>query len=344
MRSVLNFRGSALLAATVSVLASLASAGPSCAAGSAPISPEDQASAMHRGTNVLDDDPVQKNPSAARFQPRLFATIRDAGFDTVRLNMHPFVHLHGDTLDGAWLSMLDRMSSAALDAGLTVVLDVHDDNSCQESVADCRAKLRAVWNVLAPRYRNAPNRLLFEVLNEPHGVLDAGAWNGMLREMLMLIRATNPTRNVVIGPTDYDGLWELGSLDLPASDRHIVVTVHTYYPVTFTLQGAPWVPSAKDLSNVTWGSDADMAAEVKAFDRVKTWSDIHQRPVFLGEFGVYEKAPMESRVRWLSAVARIAEAHGLPWCYWQFDTDFAVYDIPRDRWIAPVLKALVPSN
>ena len=313
------------------------------AAAFVPVSPNDQSAAMHRGINVLDDDPVQKNPAAARFQPRLFARIREAGFDTVRLNMHPFAHVHGDAIDGVWLSMLDRMSGAALDAGLTVILDVHDDLSCEDSAAACRAKLRAVWKVLAPRYRDAPNRLLFEILNEPHGALDAGTWNGMLREMLTLIRASNPTRNIVIGPTDHDSLWELGSLDLPASDRHIVVTVHTYTPVTFTLQGAPWVSSAKNLSNVSWGSDADMAAEVKAFDRVKTWSDIHQRPVFLGEFGVYEKAPMESRVRWLSAVARIAEAHGIPWAYWQFDTDFAVYDIPRDRWIAPVLTALVPN-
>lgn len=309
-----------------------------------PVMPDAQAAAMHRGINVLDDDPVQKDPSAARFQPRLFATIRDAGFDTVRLNMHPFAHLRGNSIDGSWLVMLDRMSGAALDAGLTVILDVHDDNSCQESVADCRVKLRAVWSVLAPRYRNAPNRLLFEILNEPHGILDAGIWNGMLREMLALIRTTNPSRNVVIGPTDYDGLWELGSLDLPEGDRHIIATVHTYTPVTFTLQGARWVPSAKDLSDVSWGSDADNAAIVRAFDRVKTWMDLHRRPVFLGEFGVYEKAPMDSRVRWLSAVSRIAEAHGVPWAYWQFDTDFAVYDIPRDRWIAPVLKALVPSN
>ncbi len=317
-------------------------AGPVSAEGFAALSPADQAAAMHRGVNVLEDDPVQKNPSAARFQPRLFARIREAGFDTVRLDMHPFAHLRDGAIDGAWLSMLDRMINASLDAGLTVILDVHDDLSCQESAADCRTKLRAVWSVLAPRYRSAPNRLLFEILNEPHGVLDAATWNGMLREMLTSIRATNPARNVVIGPTDYDGLWELGTLDLPASDRHIVVTVHTYTPVTFTLQGARWVPSAKDLSNVSWGSDAEMAALVKAFDRVKTWSDVHQRPVFLGEFGVYEKAPMDSRVRWLSSVARVAEAHGIPWCYWQFDTDFAVYDIPHDRWIAPVLKALVP--
>ena len=81
---------------------------------------------------------------------------------------------------------------------------------------------------------------------------------------------------------------------------------------------------------------------MRDFDRVKAWSDAHRRPVFLGEFGAYEKAPMDSRTRWIARVARVAEAHGLPWAYWQMDTDFAAYDFGRDAWIAPMLQALVP--
>ncbi len=86
------------------------------------------------------------------------------------------------------------------------------------------------------------------------------------------------------------------------------------------------------------------ASLVRDFDRVKAWSDVHRRPVFLGEFGVYEKAPMDSRTRWIAKVARVAEAHGFAWAYWQMDTDFAAYDFQHDGWIAPMLKALVPSN
>lgn len=295
---------------------------------------------MHRGINVLDDDPVQSDPARARFEPRLFGRIHDAGFDTVRLNLHPFAHLS----DKRWFATVDRMTKAALAAGLTTILDVHEDQACARDLDECRRNLRATWSALAARYRDAPDRLLFEILNEPHGAITIPVWNNLLREMLALVRATNPERCVVIGPGEMNGMDRLASLDLPESDRRIIVTVHTYTPVEFTLQGAPWVPGAKDRTGVIWGSDAESAALVKMFDRAKAWSDAHRRPMFLGEFGVYEKAPMDSRVRWLSTVARVAEAHGFSWAYWQFDTDFAAYDIRRDAWVAPVLKALVPSN
>ncbi len=304
---------------------------------------DDQAAAMHRGMNILDDDPMWRDPQAARFRPAHFARLREAGFDTVRLNLHPVAHLDASGRpDAAWLAAVDRLIKAGLDAGLTVILDDHDDIACARDADDCVKQLRAVWNVLAPRYRDAPGRLLFEILNEPHGALTAPAWNLTLRNVLGLIRATNPERNVVIGPADMNSTSELPSLDLPQSDRHIIVTVHYYAPIRFTLQGARWVPSAKDLSGVAWGSDAEHAALVRDFDRVKAWSDAHRRPIFLGEFGVYEKAPMDSRTRWIAAVARIAEAHGFSWAYWQMDTDFAAYDFQRDGWIAPMLKALVP--
>ena len=148
----------------------------------ASVSADDQAAAMHRGMNILDDDPMWRDPQAARFRPRHFARLRDAGFDTVRLNLHPF--LHRDAAggpDAAWLAALDRLTKAGLDAGLTVILDEHDDIACARDADDCLKQLRAVWNVLAPRYRSAPGRLLFEILNEPHGALTAAVWNTPLR-------------------------------------------------------------------------------------------------------------------------------------------------------------------
>ncbi|TCP72457.1 hypothetical protein [Sphingomonas sp. PP-CE-1G-424] len=38
---------------------------------------------------------------------------------------------------------------------------------------------------------------------------------------------------------------------------------------------------------------------------------------------------------------KAAEAHGFPWAYWQFDSDFIVYDIDHDRWVEPIRQALV---
>jgi len=76
---------------------------------------------MHRGINILDDDPMWRDPARARFQPRHFARLAQAGFDTVRLNLHPFKHLNAaGTPDPAWLATLDGLVKTGLGAGLTV--------------------------------------------------------------------------------------------------------------------------------------------------------------------------------------------------------------------------------
>jgi endoglucanase len=48
-------------------------------------------------------------------------------------------------------------------------------------------------------------------------------------------------------------------------------------------------------------------------------------------------------VAWTSTVARAAEARQFAWSYWQFDSDFIVWDMKADAWVKPILNALVPS-
>lgn len=67
-----------------------------------------------------------------------------------------------------------------------------------------------------------------------------------------------------------------------------------------------------------------------------------RRPAYLGEFGAYDKAPQEDRVKYTAAVARAAEKRGWAFGYWQFDSNFVVYDIDKDAWNEPIYRALVP--
>lgn len=311
----------------------------------APIDPYDQVASMHRGMNVLGYDPIWIDPAKARFQPRHFTLLKQAGFDTVRIVLQGFHHMDtANRLDPAWLATLDVMLGAALESGLNVSLDLHYANECGNDPAFCQAKVEAFWSQVAPRYRNAPNRVMFELLNEPHGVLDAKAWDGIMRSALAIVRVTNPTRNVIIGPAGWSSVDQLASLDLPADDPHIIVTVHYYWPMTFTHQGARWVKETAALSGIKWGTDAEYRKVSTDFDGVKQWSDAHHRPIFLGEFGAYDRGDIESRMRYDSAVARAAEAHGFSWAYWQFDSDFTAYDIADDEWIMPILYALIPPG
>jgi endoglucanase len=81
--------------------------------------------------------------------------------------------------------------------------------------------------------------------------------------------------------------------------------------------------------------EAEKQAIQRDFTGVQTWAEAHARPIYLGEFGAYEKADMDSRARYTCFVARQAESLGWSWGYWQFDSDFVVYDIDQDGWVEP---------
>jgi endoglucanase len=298
---------------------------------------------MRRGINVLYNDPIWRDPKKALFQERNLADIRQAGFTTVRVNLRAFDHMkRNDVLDGQWLSTLDWVIESATRQGLNVILDEHDYETCGRDVKTCRTKLSAFWRQVAPRYKDAPATVLFELLNEPNGQLDSDAWNNELVRLLKIVRKSNPTRNIVIGPADWNSLDALQRLALPKEDAHIIVTVHYYEPQEFTHQGASWLPHITFPTGVTWGTDADRQAIEQDFDSIAEWSKAQDRPIFIGEFGAYNKADMASRAAYTAAVARAADARGWPWAYWQFDDDFEAYDIKRQQWVRPILRALIP--
>jgi endoglucanase len=166
----------------------------------------------------------------------------------------------------------------------------------------------------------------------------------MFADLLAIIRQTNPTRTVVVGPTRWNNFNELPTLKLPEGDRNLIVTFHYYDPFRFTHQGASWT-DLKELRGVTWGSDADKAQLKADFAKVAAWAKANDRPILLGEFGAYDRggSPVDMRAAYTAAIAREAEANGFAWAYWQFDSDFVVWDMAKDGWVEPLHKALIPA-
>ena len=333
-----------MLKSLFSVLALLALTIASPAAAQQEVQPSP---GLSRGINVLGYDPIWKDPSKGRFQERHFAEIRRGGFDFIRVNLHAFEHMDAQNrLSPAFLERLDWIVREATEAGLSVILDEHDFNACAEDVANCRARLAAFWSQVAPRYRDAPQSVMFELMNEPHGPLDAATWNQVFPELLTIVRETNPDRWVVIGPTNWNHVSQLPTLELPENDRRIIATFHYYEPFRFTHQGAPWVEDMKQVSGIGWGSEADRERLRSEFAAANEWAKTTGRPVLLGEFGAYDGSaiPQEMRVAYTEAVAREAERNGFPWATWQFDSDFLVWDMDRDAWVEPIHRALVPEH
>ena len=312
-----------------------------------PATAGEPAAAFRRGVNVLGYDPIWRDPAKGRFEARHFQEIRRGGFDFVRVNLFVFPHLDaGNRIDPGFLERLDWVVGEASRAGLGIILDEHDFDACAKDVPACRTKLPAVWRQLAGRYRNAPGNVAFELLNEPHGGLDAETWNAFFAELLAVVRETNPTRTVIVGPTRWNNFNELPTLRLPEADRNLLVTFHYYEPFRFTHQGASWTEGMKDVSGVTWGSEADRAQIAADFAKVAQWSRANRRPILLGEFGAYDRGgtPAAMRGAYAAAVAREAERNGFAWSYWQFDSDFVVWDMGANAWVRPIKDALIPPQ
>lgn len=301
---------------------------------------------LGRGINILGYDPLWDDPAKARFTPSLFKVIHDGGFQTVRVNLQAFAHMDAaNQLDRQWLLTLDKVIKDATSAGLNVILDEHDFHPCAQDAEVCRSKLLAFWSQVAPRYRDAPDTVLFEVLNEPNGRLDAQLWNALLGEALGIIRQSNPQRRVIVGPAQGNYFTALPDLHLPDNDRRLIVTVHYYNPFRFTHQGAPWVrDEIRAGSGVTWGDTASRVKLYSEFDRIATWAKAQDRPMLLGEFGVYDAAPETDRRAWTIAVVNAAEKRHFAWAYWQFEGSFGVYDLARGRWNEGLHRALVASD
>lgn len=321
-------------------LANLWAADPTSRAQANPIT---QIKEMRRGVNVLGYDPFWRDESKARFKAEHFQRIREGGFQTVRVNLHAFRHMDAENrLSEEWFRKTDWIITNALAANLFVILDEHDFQAVGKDPEATRPKLMAFWKQVSERYQNQPSRVLFEILNEPNSKLTSESWNDWIREALGIIRKTNPTRNVIIGPASWNNIHALKDLELPADDRHLIVTVHYYIPMEFTHQGAPWTESTAHLYGITWGTDQEKRRVEEDFKRVQDWAKKENRPILLGEFGAYDKGDMQSRVRYTSHVARTAEAMGWAWTYWQFDSDFVVFDMAKNDWNTPIWKALIP--
>lgn len=318
-------------------------AAPAAAIAAAPGEAAEQP--FKRGLNVLGYDPYWTDPSTARFKWRHFAEIRRAGFDHVRINLFAFRHMdESGRLDATWLKRLDAAIAAARRAGLAVILDEHDFDECSSNVAACRVRLTSFWSQVGERYRGQPRTVAFEPLNEPHGALDS-EWNHFYPDLLAIVRRSNPTRPVVIGPTHWNSFRDLDALELPADDRNILVTIHYYEPFEFTHQGAPWT-DRKDKLGVSWGTLADRERLKADFAKAAAWGRSHHRPILLGEFGAYDRSgtPIAMRMAYTDAVAREAERQGFGWTYWQFDNDFIAWDMKGNRWFEPIRNALIPKR
>lgn len=337
-----------IIIAVFFVMVAVFDSGMCFAAGKSPKGVEafKQNKRLGRGVNILSD-PIWRDSSRARMKNEHFKMIKDAGFDNVRIPIHPFRFSQDEvnyTIDPYFFEVLDWAVKQALSNDLLVIIDLHEYNTLAKNPMGQKKMFLSMWRQIAERYKDYPDEVIFEILNEPNREMTPELWNEFHREALEIIRESNPVRTVIIGPAYWNSIDYLEQLILPEDDRNLIVTVHYYSPGEFTHQGASW-SNHRDKSGIEWrATTEERQAIIDDFAKGQAWSKKYNRPLFLGEFGAYEKGDMPSRVRWTDFVTRQCEKMGWSWAYWQFDSDFIVYDIDNERWVEPIRDALIPPK
>lgn len=280
-------------------------------------------------------------------EERYFDLVKEGGFDTIRLPVRWSAHAQAGApyaIDAAFFERVDWAIEQATKRGLNIVVNMHHYDELMTAPEAQRERFTALWRQIAARYRDRPSSVLFELCNEPNGMA-SGAWAKLFGAALAAVRATNPTRTVIIGGVDWNSVKGLLELELPEDDRHLIATFHYYLPFQFTHQGAEWVNDSAGWLGTEWkGSGSDKAYVTFDLDKVAEWSREKKRPVWLGEFGAYSKADLQARARWTAWVARSAEKRGMAWAYWEFGAGFGVYDRARGEWVNELRQALVGSR
>lgn len=266
------------------------------------------------------------------------------GFTAIRLLTYLTSHRTPTGLDPSVVRGIDTIIDTATELGLAVVISNHRD---PQLMVDPDTHLPATLATVAELTKAFAGRgpgLVIEPVAEPQDALDP-IWNQVVPELVGAIREHDRDRTILLGPRTRNNARFLGELALPEAERNLIVGIHHYWPITFTMQGETWLGQDHIFGDpatwigTTWDQTPADEAELRTgFDQVAAWSTASARPMFLAEFGTTSNADLPSRARWTRFNRELAERHGFSWGIWSLGPSFAIYN-PTDHTFNPDLLA-----
>ena len=144
---------------------------------------------------------------ADMFTRQDFVNAKELGCDVIRLPIHfeRFCDRADDyRIHEKILGILDNVAAWAGELQLYVIFDFH--NNCAADTitpADIEDTLTPVWTQLAERYKDASDYLVYEIMNEPHGI-DVPVWNEIIARVFAHIREIDRKHWIIVGGADWN--------------------------------------------------------------------------------------------------------------------------------------------
>jgi len=189
------------------------------------------------------------------------------------------------------------------------------------------------WEFLARRYRQvSPERLSFDLLNEPPFMKDQTEYVAICRTLISAIRAVSPDRTIVVDGADIGQTPVLGLLR-----DNVIQSTRGYLPKMVSHYTAQWVPEREfesheypswpmtDNQGVRWDKEK-LRAEL-----ITRWQPFVEGGgrVHVGEWGCYSRTPHAACLAWMSDMLELWREAGWGWAMWNLRGDFGVMDSQR---------------
>ena len=273
--------------------------------------------------NTLDCPPGETgwgNPVTTR---DMIKKIKELGFNTVRVPVS--WHRHMDPGHIIFPEFMDRVAEVVgwvLDEGMFAILNIHHDNHefqpTDEGVEKGKNYLSTVWKQVSERFESAPERLIFEGMNEPRLIRDPHEWHLDMKDetcrkaaehintfnqvFVDIVRASggNNASRLLMVPSYAAGPAHafMPEFRLPGdpADR-LIVSIHVYDP-----QGLALLP---DPDNTEFNEHGKKVLDFifgSAYEKFVS-KDV---PVVIGEMGIVDKQNPDDRCRWCKYFVRNA--------------------------------------
>jgi endoglucanase len=336
---------------------------------------------VKRGTNVahwLSQSNRRGTEREQFFVESDVEKIAGMGFDHIRLPIDEVQMWdeNGNRHEDAFQLMINCINWCK-EYNLKVIVDVHIIRShyflAEEkplwTVPAEQEKFYNLWRDLSKALNQFPNsHVAYELMNEAVAD-DPEQWNDLIANTVKALRELEPERTIVIGSNRWQSVDTFDELKVSENDPNILLSFHYYEPMMLTHLLASWTNYRNYPGPVHYPGILVTDQEFKNLpDSLKTVAEgSHGRvfnkeiilemwqkpinkakelglPLYCGEFGVYNKAPEEDRLRWYKDIIQLFEENGIGYANWNYKSSaFGVVDEDGKRF-ENLIEVIVPNT
>lgn len=300
--------------------------------------------ANQSGGYVKNEMNIESSWCGIKTTKEMIQTVKDAGFNTLRLPVSWHNHLVDDdfTISEPWLDRVQEVVDYAIDCGMYVILNTHHDVAkdyyypSQNYLEQSKSYIESIWKQLSERFMEYDNHLIFESMNEPRLKDTNYEWwldlskteckesidcvNQLNQLFVDTVRASggqNADRYLMVpsycAAADY-AASALFTLPTDSAVQKLIVSVHAYTPYSFALQSPTDSGSISTFDSSKQNSTKDIDSVMK---KMYDTFIVNGIPVVIGEFGARAKGDnLQDRVDFAAYYIAAAAAHGIPCCWW----------------------------